>query len=105
MTKAITHLSREKIVFWILAGILLLSVGFYMFCINSTVRNVVSREKLEADSSKLALEISNKEFQYISMRNAITFEYAETLGFKEVSQKTFLNKNSTKTVSYLPKEM
>ena len=103
MIQIIEQLNREKAIFWTLLGILFLSVGFYLFCINTTVRNVVSREKMENESIKIALDISNKEFQYISMKNSITISLAYALGFKDSSQKTFLSKNSNSVVSYVPK--
>ena len=89
--------------FWALLGILILSVGFYLFCINNTVRNVVSRENLESEANKITLDISDKEFQYISMRNSVTIDLAYTLGFKDVSQKTFIKKGSGSVVSYVSK--
>jgi hypothetical protein len=103
MTKAITQINKEKAIFWTLFGILILSIGFYIFCINATVRNVVSREQSENAANKIALDISNKEFQYISMRNSVTLYLAYSMGFRDVSQKTFINKNSNGVVSYVPK--
>ena len=103
MTKAITQFHKEKIIFWTLFGILVISIAFYMYCISATVHNIVLREKLESQATQLALDISNKEFQYISMRNSITLDYAHTIGFKDVPQKTFLTKGADSVVSYLPK--
>lgn len=103
MTKTIAQINKEKAIFWALLSILILSAAFYMYCINSTVRNVVLREQFENEATKIALDISNKEFQYISMRNSITLEFAHSLGFKDVSNKTFLTKNANTVVSYLSK--
>ena len=44
-----------------------------------------------------------EEFQYISMRNSVTIDLAYTLGFKDVSQKTFIKKGSGSVVSYVSK--
>jgi uncharacterized membrane protein YjgN (DUF898 family) len=103
MTKAITQINKEKAIFWMLISILILSVGFYMYCIKATVKNVVLREELENQSIKIALNISNKEFQYISMRNSITLDFAHNLGFKNVANKTFITRNTNNVVSYAPK--
>jgi len=78
-----------------------LSVGFYIYFINATIHNTVAREHLENEASSRTLSIGNKEFQYITMRNAVTLPIAYSLGFKEVSVKTFVSKKSSTQVSYL----
>ena len=105
MTDIIREMDTNKILFWTLSGILLLCMGFYMFCINVTIRNVVAREQLETKSSALLLSIWNKEFQYITQRNAVTLPLAYSLGFKEVTSKTYISKKSVSYVSYVNKEI
>jgi hypothetical protein len=72
-----------------------------MYFINATVHNVVARQNLEAEASTLTLAIGNKEFQYITERNNVTLQVAYAMGFKDVTAKTFISKNSSKQVSYL----
>jgi uncharacterized protein YpmS len=106
MIHTITQIhNKEKVMFWSLATLLLLAFAFYFVCINLTVRNVVAREKLEADASRIALEISNKEFQYISMKNALNIESAYAMGFTDVGEKSFIQKNAGGVVSYAPKKI
>lgn len=93
--------NREKTIFWGLLVILILSACFYMYLINTTVKNVVASQNLEAEATRINLSISNKEFQYIKSRNAITLNLAYSMGFKDVSAKTYLNEKSTKGVSFL----
>ena len=93
MTEKILDLNREKTIFWTLTGILLLCFAFYTYSINVTVRNVVQRENLESEISKISLDISNKEFSYISKRNSVSMQLAYAMGFKDVTDKTY-------TVSY-----
>ena len=95
------ELNREKTIFWTLLGILLLCVGFYMYSINATIRNIVSRENLEKESATLSLKISSQEFKYITMHNSVTLPLAYSRGFKDVSEKTFVSKQSKDIVSYL----
>lgn len=94
------NINKEKVAFWTLIGILFLCIGFYMYSINMTVRNVVAREKIEARISELALSTSNSEFQYINKRNGITLSTAHVLGFQDVAEKKFVSKNSVSLVSY-----
>jgi hypothetical protein len=104
MTEKILELKKEKNIFWTLTAILLLCVGFYMYFINTTVRNVVSRENLENESSKIALEISSNEFKYITLRNSVTLQLAYSIGFKDAENKKFISQNGGNFVSFLSKE-
>jgi len=110
MTQAILQLNREKTIFWLLLGILFSCVSFYMYFINTTIHNVVVRQNLELEASKLTFSIGREEFQYITMRNKVTLPLAYSLGFKDIKNKTFISRNSnligigqtpTNQVSYL----
>lgn len=103
MVEKVLQMNREKTIFWTLLGVLLLCCGFYMYCINATVHNVVLRQNFENESSNLTLAIGSEEFKYISKRNTITMELAYSMGFKEVTDKTFITKKSTKEVALLSK--
>ena len=67
MTEKIIQFNSEKMVFWTLLSVLFLCIGFYMYFINSTVHNVVAREKLEAEAAQLTLALGSQEFRYISL--------------------------------------
>jgi hypothetical protein len=101
MTERILQLNREKTIFWTLIAVLFLCSGFYMYFINSTVHNVVSRQNLENEASQLTLSIGSKEFQYISSRNMITLSLAHSMGFRDATAKTFLAKGTGAQVSFL----
>jgi hypothetical protein len=94
-------INKEKFVFWSLLGILFLSAGFYMYLINATVHNVVARQNLENEATRLTLSIGKQDYQYITLRNNITLGLAHSLGFSEVSDKTFISRNSSAKVSFL----
>jgi hypothetical protein len=101
MTQNALQVNREKTIFWSLLMTLLLSIGFYMYLINTTVRNVVATQNLEAKISQLNLSISSKEFKYISDRNAVTLNLAYSMGFKDIESKTYIKEKSTKSVGVL----
>jgi hypothetical protein len=94
------HINREKQIFWTLAGILLLCAGFYMYCINATIRNVVARQNFESEATALTLSIGKQEFQYITMRNRVTLDVARSLGFNEVLATTYISKKTGTELSY-----
>lgn len=101
MVEKVLQINKEKIIFWTLAGVLFLSAVFYMYCINSTVHNVVARQNFESEASNLTLSIGTQEFEYISKRNNITLAMAYSLGFRDVAEKTFVSKKSAKEVAIL----
>lgn len=101
MVEKVLELNREKTIFWTLLGVLFLCSGFYMYFINSTIRNIVERQNLEAEASKLTLIIGSDEFKYISMRNEVTLDLAYSLGFKDVTAKRFISRNANSQVSYI----
>lgn len=99
MVEKVLELNKERAMFWTMISALLLSVGFYMYFINTTVHNTVARQNLEAESSSLALSIGNKEFQYISKRNAVTMDLAKSLGYREVKNTHYVAVGQGKVVA------
>ena len=101
MKEKILYIQKEKSIFWTLLGILFLCSVFYMYCINTTIHNVVVRQNAENEASQLTLSIGNKEFQYITARNTVTLQLAYSLGFKETEVKKFISRNSSTVVAFL----
>ena len=102
MVEKVLQLNREKTIFWTLLGVLFLCAGFYMYFINATIHNTVSRQNLEKEAATLSLKIGKEDFQYITMRNSITLPLAYSLGFKDISVKTFVQRNNSSSVAYVP---
>jgi hypothetical protein len=100
-----SRMDREKILFWTLSSAFVFCIGFYMFCIHATIQNVVLRENLEDKATALSLEIGNKEFEYITMKNSVNLNLAYSLGFSPVSNKTFISKKSVGYISYRSNEI
>lgn len=95
----------EKNIFWGLLGIVFFSAIFYIYCVTTTVHNVVLREQMEAEVSELALSIGQKEFDLIGLKNDITLARAQNLGFVEVDHKTFITPQSVSFVSRTESEI
>lgn len=100
MKTYISQIDKEKIIFWTLAGMLVFCIGFYMFCIRATIQNVVLRDNFEEEATLISMDIGDKEFKYISMKNNINMSLARSLGFEQVSDKSFISKKSVGYVSY-----
>ncbi len=102
MTDAILlQLNREKVIFRMLIGAIILCAGLYMYFINTTVHNVVARQSLESEASQLTLAIGSKEFQYISKRNSVTLALAHSLGFQDTEVKTFIARGTNTGFAFL----
>ena len=89
----------EKNMFWGLSGIIFFSAIFYIYCVTTTIHNVVARERIDTQASELALSIGQKEFDLIGLKNNITLARAQNLGFVEVDNKTFITKQSVSFAS------
>ena len=101
MVEKVLQFNKEKTIFWSLVGILFISFFFYMYCVRATIHNVVARQELEGEISSLTLSIGNKEFQYITKRNSINLDTAYAMGFKDVTAKTYISKDSGTEVALL----
>lgn len=98
--KTITHsMLDEKNMFWGLSAVIFFSAIIYIYCITTTIHNVVAREQIETKASELALSIGEKEFDLIGLKNNITLARAQNLGFSEVEDKTFITRQSVSFVS------
>jgi len=101
MIEKVLQINNQKTIFWSLLGILLISIGFYMYFINATVHNIVARQNLEAEAGALTLSIGKQEFAYIQAKNGVTLEMAYNMGFEDVKEKTYISRNSVSQVSFL----
>ena len=103
MVEQVLQYNREKIAFWSLLGILVISLVFYMYFINDTVHNIVFHQNLESEGSKLTLSLGNKEFEYIQKKNAITLATAYSIGFRDANVKSYISAKQADTVAFLAK--
>ncbi len=88
-------LPQYKHIFFTLIGISVLSAMLYVYAVNQTVRNVVLRQQMEAELTRLVAENGETEFTYIARKNAITLETARQLGFAVVEANIFISRQSS----------
>lgn len=101
MVEKVLQFENQKTIFWGLVATLVFLISFYVFCVRTTISNVVARQNLESEASTLSLEIGNSEFEYITKRNAINLELAYSLGFKDGQDKVFISRDMRTKVAYL----
>jgi C4-dicarboxylate transporter len=99
MSEKILQFNNEKNLFWTLSFIIGLCGIFYIYCIISIIHNVVARQESANQVANLLTDIGSKEFDFINLKNNITLSYAESHGFAEVKEKTFINNTSVSLAS------
>lgn len=82
--------SYRKTIFWLLVAMIVFSSIFYMYFVNETVRNVVSRQSHEKQIAHLNSTIANLQFEYISHAHSVDMVLATSMGFKEVREPIFI---------------
>lgn len=97
-TKTIT-LPQYKHIFFVLTAISLLSLVFYVYAVNETVRNVVMRQKMQAELSTLMTKMGEMEFSYIASQNSIDLNKAYAMGFSEVTTSQYVRKDGSVAVA------
>ncbi|KND48927.1 MAG: hypothetical protein AB200_00670 [Parcubacteria bacterium C7867-005] len=97
-TKTISYDSRA-LAFWTLTSLCALSLVIYIYGINATVHNTVTRQNMEKQVSSITTALGEMEFKYISLKNSISLEVAYEKGFKDVDTPVFISRASTPTLS------
>lgn len=97
----VESLEKERAIFWSIIIAFILCAGFYIYFINATVHNTITRQNLESEASTLALEIGKSEFAYIAKRNTVTMDLAYDMGFKDVSVKKYVTRGSSDRFAFL----
>lgn len=95
MTKFISQLHKEKILVWLLSITIVSSFIAYMFLVNSTVLNIVKREEVGSSLASLNIEVSELEFDYISLKNSINIDYALERGYIPANDVVFASRSNT----------
>ena len=101
ITKNIFSLFSAKVLFFMLASVLLSLFVMYGVLINKTIMNVVARQNSEKEIASLSSTVGDLEFQYMNLKSGITLELAHAKGFEDVVPSHFLSRASvSKTLTY-----
>ncbi len=96
---AVSQIDTRKDIFWGAVALIGMCACMYMYLVTVTVRNIVTNRQLSAQISNVGEQLSAKEFSLISMKNGVTMDYAQTLGFAEAKEKVFITPTSVSVVS------
>lgn len=86
-------MSRKASVYTLLA-VLACTFGIYCFFIASSINNVVTREKVQAESGNLNTQIASTENSYMGMKNNIDLALANEKGFSTATKIVYVSRTS-----------
>lgn len=95
MPTKIIAIKNSPATFYLLLGAILFAATFYIYSVNSAVRNAVAREQAEGVISELQTKVSELEYKYMNLENRMTLESAANLDLHEPTGKIFISRNSS----------
>ncbi len=87
MTTKILVDNLERKLFWLLVGLLGLSLFLYFYFVISLTVAGVTRDRVVSLAREKTAHASMLEQEYMQLQNSVTLEHASDLGFKEVTAK------------------
>jgi hypothetical protein len=91
-----THISFETRAktFWTLVTISVACLVVYIYAVNATVHNTVTRVALQEQNAAIATKIGEMEFSYIGLKNNISLAVAYTRGFHNVDEPIYISRGA-----------
>ncbi len=101
--KAFTTTYLRQLILWFLLASLVALIGYYIYLVNASVFNILSRTESDEKLNLLSSQLSNLEGQYLTLSSSITLDQAKTLGLLDASKQThFVNRTQTAAQLSLP---
>ncbi len=91
-TEKIDH--YQKLFFWSMLSLLVVSLCSYVYFLNETVHNVVQRQQSGRHIAELGGGVGELESRYITLKDSITLDLASSLGFQTVQNPVFISRTS-----------
>ncbi|MFZ2048956.1 MAG: hypothetical protein WAV25_01500 [Minisyncoccia bacterium] len=98
ITKTLSYDTRAR-AFWTLVVLSILSLVVYIFAINATIRNTVTRQNLENEVATISTQLGDLEFSYIALKNRVSLDLAYTRGFKNVSSAQYISRGESRSLT------
>jgi len=97
----ITPTAFEKKAFLVLAGLIVSLLVLYVYFVNQTVWNIVSRQDLTKSINTISSDVATLESTYMTLSSSLTIDHAYALGFKDITavDTTFVDRPTAKTVA------
>lgn len=101
INKRLNNSEQPKALFWSLVIIIFISLFSYSYLVRASIVNIVNRQSMEKEIVDLSSQVLTLESEYIKIKNNVTPEVAQSLGFVTASSQKFLAKNSNSNSSGL----
>ena len=69
-------------------------LGLYIYFVGESIINVLVREEIELHIAEVNSRLSTLESDYITQKSTISMAFAVKSGFKSISRRTFINRDS-----------
>ena len=89
VTRKINTSEKQKRLFLVLACCILGMFLLYGYFIQTTIYTIVERSSIIKNTDQLNFDLGELESEYNKMRNILTYDYANSLGFYEVEEQIF----------------
>lgn len=87
--------------FWALITMIVLVIGLYIYFVNLTILHTAERQHIGESIDDIKSSISQLELELIDGTKEINEEYALSLGFHELKNKTYLERDPSTRLSLL----
>lgn len=86
--------NREPVKFWFWSLVVVFSFCLfsYGYLVRGAIVNIVARQNMESEILALNSNVIKLESEYIKLKNSITLELAQNMGFVNVSAQKFVTK-------------
>jgi len=92
MKAKVLNIHTNRALFYVLIAISIISTVVYVYGISKAVHNVAERQSLKKQLSTLTVQVSDLEFQYLSLKNNVDMNLALSLGFEQTEEAHFVSR-------------
>ena len=100
MKAKVLNLHTNRTLFYALIAISIISAIMYVVGISKAIHNVAERQGFEHQLSAKTAQVSDLEFQYLSLKNNVDMKLALSLGFMQTDQAHYVSRSSS--VAFVP---
>jgi len=103
MKAKVLTIHTNRTFFYALVVISIVSTALYAYGISRAIHNVAQRQGVEQQLSSRLAEVSDLEFQYLTLKNNVDMKLALSMGFLQTDKAHFVSRSTG--VAYAGKEV
>lgn len=94
--------TREERAVWLVLLCMLTLFFLYLFLLNGTIVNIAQKQERNDDFDRITGEISELQYQYITLSSELDMEYAQKLGYHKVAEPNYALRLEDRALSLAP---